>query len=102
MRWLLSISAITPSSATKPNGRPSSSSSAPATPATPGGRVMNTSIARLKLCSCSISSLKVMHSMIGMPAAIDDEPLELSSAAPATLILLPAAHPAFTLAFATG
>ena len=77
------ISAITPSSATKPNGR-SSSSSAPATPAMPSGPVRNTSSARLKLCSCSISSVKMMNSMIGTPAAIDAEPLLLSSTAPAT------------------
>ncbi len=41
-------------------------------------------MARLKLCNCSISSVKVMNSMIGMPAAIEAEPLELSSTAPAT------------------
>ena len=63
-----------PSSATKPNGRFSSSSAA-ATPAMPSGPVRNTSMARLKLCSCSISSVKVMNSMIGMPAAIEAEPL---------------------------
>ena len=77
------MSAITPSSATKPNGR-SSTSKAPATPAMPKGPVKNTSIARLKLCSCSMSSVKVMNSMMGTPAAIEAEPLALSSTAPAT------------------
>jgi hypothetical protein len=45
----------------------SNSSRAPATPAMPSGPVRNTSMARLKLCSCSISSVKVMNSMIGTP-----------------------------------
>ena len=57
---------------------------AAATPAIPNGPVKNTSMARLKLCSCSINSVKVMNSMIGMPAAMDEEPLLLSSTAPAT------------------
>ncbi|MNY36592.1 hypothetical protein D3C86_1710920 [compost metagenome] len=83
LRWIMPMSAITPSRATKPNGRPSSSS-APATPAMPSGPVRNTSSERLKLCSCSISSVKVMNSMTGRPAAIEDAPLELSSTAPAT------------------
>ena len=43
-----------------------SSSSAPATPAMPIGPVMNTSSERLKLCSCSISSVNTMNSMIGV------------------------------------
>ena len=83
LRWIMPISAITPSKATKPNGRPSASS-APATPAMPNGPVRNTSMARLKLCNCSISKVKVMNSMTGMPAAIEPWPLLLSSTAPAT------------------
>jgi hypothetical protein len=50
----------------------------------PSGPVRNTSMARLKLCSCSISSVKVMNSITGRPAAIEAEPLLLSSTAPAT------------------
>ena len=80
---IMPISAITPSSATKPNGR-SSSSSAPATPAMPSGPVRKTSIERLKLCSCSISSVNMMNSISGTPAAIEPWPLLLSSTAPAT------------------
>ncbi|MDT4843091.1 hypothetical protein FQZ97_770110 [compost metagenome] len=83
LRWIMPISAITPSSATKPKGRFSSSSAA-ATPAMPIGPVMNTSSERLKLCSCSISSVNTRNSMIGTPATIEAEPLELSSTAPAT------------------
>ncbi len=83
LRWIMPMRAITPSRATNPNGRPSSRR-APATPAMPSGPVRNTSMARLKLCSCSISSVKVRNSMIGMPAAIDPWPFELSSTAPAT------------------
>ncbi len=70
LRWIMPMSAITPSSATKPNGR-FSASSAPATPAMPSGPVRNTSMARLKLCSCSINNVKVMNSMMGTPAAIE-------------------------------
>ncbi len=83
LRWIIPISAITPSSATKPNGR-FSNSSAPATPAMPSGPVMNTSSERLKLCSCSIKSVKTRNSMIGTPATMDDDPLLLCSTAPAT------------------
>ncbi|OQC02864.1 MAG: hypothetical protein BWX79_02741 [Alphaproteobacteria bacterium ADurb.Bin100] len=43
-------------------------------------------MARLKLCNCNISRVKVMNSMIGIPAAMDAEPLLLSSTAPATSI----------------
>ena len=50
----------------------------------PSGPVRNTSIARLKLCSCSISSVKMMNSISGTPAAIEPWPLLLSSTAPAT------------------
>ena len=85
MRWIIPISAITPSSATKPNGRFNSSNAA-ATPAMPSGPVMNTSSARLKLCSCSISNVNTRNSMIGTPTTIDDEPLLLCSTAPATSI----------------
>ena len=83
LRWIMPISAITPSSATKPNGRFSTSSAA-ATPAMPSGPVKNTSMDRLKLCNCSISSVKMTNSMTGTPAAIEAEPLLLSSTAPAT------------------
>ena len=83
LRWIMPMSAITPSSATKPKGRPNTSNAA-ATPAIPSGPVRNTSIARLKLCSCNISSVKVMNNMMGSPAAMEDEPLALSSTAPAT------------------
>ena len=82
---IMPISAITPSRATKPNGR-SSSSSAAATPAMPSGAVRNTSTERLKLCSCSISSVNMMNSISGAPAAIEPWPLLLSSTAPATSI----------------
>ena len=83
LRWIMPISAITPSKATKPNGR-FKSSSAPATPAIPRGPVRNTNIERLKLCNCNISKVNTMNSMSGMPAAIEAEPLLLSSTAPAT------------------
>ena len=46
-----------------------------ATPAMPIGPVRNTSTARLKLCSCSISSVNMMNSITGAPAAM--EPLAL-------------------------
>ena len=82
LRMIMPISAITPSSATKPNGRFSSSSAA-ATPGRPSGPVRNTSIAREKLCSCSISKVKMMNSITGTPAAIEPWPLLLSSTAPA-------------------
>ena len=77
------IKATTPSKATKPNGRFKANKAA-ATPAMPMGPVKNTSMARLKLCNCSISKVKVMNSMTGTPAAIEAEPLALSSTAPAT------------------
>ena len=86
LRMIMPISAITPSSATKPNGR-SSNSSAAATPAMPSGPVRNTSIERLKLCSCSISSVKTMNSITGTPTTIAPWPLLLSSTAPATSML---------------
>ena len=79
---IMPTSAITPSSATNPNGR-SSSSSAAATPAMPKGPVRKTSIAREKLCSCSISNVKMMNNIIGTPAAIEPWPLLLSATAPA-------------------
>ena len=82
---IMPISAITPSSATKPKGRFSSSSAA-ATPAMPSGAVRKTSTERLKLCSCSINKVNMMKSMSGAPAAIDPCPLLLSSTAPATSI----------------
>jgi hypothetical protein len=46
---------------------------APATPAMPNGPVRNTSIAREKLCSCSISSIssvKIRNSITGTPATM--------------------------------
>jgi hypothetical protein len=43
---------------------------APATPAMPNGPVRNTSIAREKLCSCSISSVKIRNSITGTPATM--------------------------------
>ncbi|MCY1376927.1 hypothetical protein D9M69_644560 [compost metagenome] len=50
----------------------------------PIGPGMNTSSERLKLCSCSISSVNTRNSMIGTPATMEAEPLLLSSTAPAT------------------
>ena len=44
-------------------------------------------MARLKLCSCNINRVNVMNSMMGIPAAMELEPLLLSSTAPATSIL---------------
>ena len=75
---IMPIKAITPSRATKPKGRLNSSSAA-ATPATPMGPVRNTSMAREKLCSCSISNVKMMNSITGTPAAIEPWPFLLSS-----------------------
>ncbi len=77
LRWIMPMSAITPSNATKPNGRLSRISAA-ATPARPSGPVRNTSSARLKLCSCSMSSVITTSSITGNTAWIAPSLVRLS------------------------
>ena len=56
------------------------------TPIKPSGAVRNTIAVREKLRSCSISSVKMMNSITGTPAAIAPCPFDASSTAPATWI----------------
>jgi|GEM_PF-2690449 len=85
LRTIIPNNAITPSSATKPNGR-FSTSRAPATPAMPMNPVRKARSERVKPCSCSINSVNMMNSATGSPAAIEPWPLLLSSTAPAIWI----------------
>ncbi len=55
----------------------------------PSGPVRKTSTARLKLCSCSMSSVNMTNSISGAPAAIEPVPLLLSAAAPASWMRQP-------------
>jgi multidrug efflux pump len=57
-----------------------------AAPARPSGPVRNTSTEREKLCSCSISSVKMMNTTSGTLTAIESCALPLSAAAPASSI----------------
>ena len=82
LRMIMPTSAMTPSWATKPNGRCSTSRAA-AAPMKPSGPVRKTSSEREKLLSCSISSVKMTNSASGTLAAIARPALSLSSAAPA-------------------
>jgi len=85
LRMIMPNSAMTPRLATKPSGR-CSSSKAKAAPATPSGPVRNTSKAREKLCSCSISRVKMMKMASGRFAAIDASASPLSAATPFTVM----------------
>ncbi|MCY1296225.1 hypothetical protein D9M70_456000 [compost metagenome] len=82
---IMPSSAVIPSCATNPIGARSSSSVA-AAPIRPSGPVRNTISAREKLCSCSISSVKIRKMHSGSCAAIDAPALPLSSSAPATVM----------------
>ncbi|MCY1383532.1 hypothetical protein D9M69_716700 [compost metagenome] len=75
--------AITPSMATKPNGLPNISSAA-TTPMSPSGAVSTTISTRVKLCSCTISSVSTAIAISGIWALMDDWPLPLSSTGPPT------------------
>ena len=86
LRMIMPISAITPSSATKPNGRFEQQQRRRPRRRCRAAPVRNTSTERLKLCSCSISSVNMMNSISGTPAAIEPWPLLLSSTAPAISI----------------
>ncbi|MNT70593.1 hypothetical protein D3C72_2089990 [compost metagenome] len=85
LRMIMPSSAVMPSCATNPIGARSSNSVA-AAPIRPSGPVRNTMVAREKLCSCSISSVKMMKMHSGNCAAMEAPALPLSSSAPATVM----------------
>ncbi len=91
--------AITPSSATKPNGLPNSSSAA-TTPIRPSGAVSTTMKVREKRLSWIISSVSTAMIISGICALIDVWPFMLSSAAPPISIRYPAGSVARTVASA--
>ena len=81
LRMIIPASAITPSSATNPNGC-RNTSRANAIPTTPSGAVSTTMKVREKLFSWIISIARITATTRGMPAAIEFCALEFSSNAP--------------------
>ena len=78
---IIPASAISPSSATKPNGW-LARSSAPVAPIRPSGAVTNTKASREKLCTWIISSASITTAMAGNTATSAAFALALSSIEP--------------------
>ena len=78
---IIPISAISPRSATNPNGAPKRLSASDA-PMIPSGAVRSTIPTRAKLCSWIIRRVSVTTSMIGNILKIELLPFSLSSIAP--------------------
>ena len=78
---IMPSSARMPRMATKPSGRPESSS-APTTPINPSGPTLSTMISRWKPCSWNIRTESMMISITGTTASTEACDLALSSTVP--------------------
>ena len=72
--------------ATKPSGRPETSSSAATTPIRPSGTTLSTRNRRWKLRSWTIRKLSMMKNISGTTAITDARDVALSSAMPPSAI----------------
>ena len=81
LRMMMPASAMVPSMATKPKGRPETSSAA-TTPTMPSGAVSITISTSEKRRSCSISSVRISPTISGMPLMMEACALTFSSSGP--------------------